>query len=101
MDKIYYDQNGGIVGIEKTNYIPTDKPTISNDKKGAFPCMFDDTNQRGLTKQEYFAGLAMQGILASNTDGASRGLIDIKGYAEISVMVADTLLTQLEKTKEK
>jgi len=48
----------------------------------------------GLTKREYFAGLAMQGML-------SNGLIidndDWKWIAENSVKQADELLKQLEK----
>lgn len=53
----------------------------------------------GLTKREWFAGMALQGMLA--------GEYDIKGYAKSSidtlahdaVLFADALLTQLEKTQ--
>lgn len=49
----------------------------------------------GLTKREYFAGLAMQGILANS------GLNNIKeeNVAEISVLCADKILEELENTK--
>lgn len=55
----------------------------------------------GLTKREYFAGLAMQGILASNTEGLARGMIDVTGLIQSAVRSADELLKELEKTKSK
>ena len=45
----------------------------------------------GLTKREYFAGLAMQGILA---DGQTD---EIKFIAQAAVKVADALLEELSK----
>ncbi len=44
----------------------------------------------GLTKREYFAGLAMQGILA---DGETS---KIPSIAKAAIIIADELLTQLE-----
>ena len=49
----------------------------------------------GLTKREYFAGLAMQGILANS----SLNNLKEETVAEISVLCADKLLEQLENTK--
>ena len=49
----------------------------------------------GLTKREYFAGLAMQGILANS----SLNNLKEETVAEISVLCADKLLKQLENTK--
>lgn len=46
----------------------------------------------GITKREYFAGLAMQGLLAGNALCHS----DVHNYA---VRFADKLLIELEKTK--
>jgi hypothetical protein len=48
----------------------------------------------GLTKREYFAGLAMQGYLNE------RHSLDNKTLAEWSVKMADALLAELEKTKK-
>lgn len=48
---------------------------------------------QGLTKREHFAGLAMQGII--NKFAFVKGQED--DIAEISVMVADALLAELEK----
>lgn len=45
----------------------------------------------GLTKREYFAGLAMQGLLTLGTEQ------DRPQYARASVRMADALLAELEK----
>ncbi|WP_407498834.1 hypothetical protein [Elizabethkingia anophelis] len=47
----------------------------------------------GLSKREYFAGLAMQGILASDNSGAWLKPQDVAGK---SIQYADELLKQLE-----
>lgn len=46
----------------------------------------------GLTKREYFAGLAMQGMLANS----SLNNLKEETVAEISVLCADKLLENLE-----
>jgi hypothetical protein len=49
--------------------------------------------QQGLTKREYFAGLAMQGMLSnSNFTNSTNDLIAIW-----SIQIADSLLEQLNK----
>ena len=50
----------------------------------------------GLTKREHFASLAMQGILASDTDAVIAQDICVK----LAVEHADALLTELEKGGE-
>jgi hypothetical protein len=50
-----------------------------------------DTPQQGLTKREYFAGLAMQGLLA-NPDL----YVDMK-IGQEAVALADELLAELDK----
>lgn len=45
----------------------------------------------GLTKREYFAGLALQGVLANCTDW------DASNNAELALSHADALLAELEK----
>ena len=50
---------------------------------------------KGVTKREYFAGLAMQGLLASNRNFT---IFDTP-LAEESVIIADRLLQELEKIK--
>ena len=60
---------------------------------------------RGITKREYFAGLAMQGILAKEAHG-ERIFNENEGnhsqrtiIAKASVRMADELLAELEKSK--
>lgn len=50
----------------------------------------------GLTKREYFAGLAMQGILAGDVEGE----ISSDDLAVYSVKQADSLLSLLQKTAD-
>ena len=54
---------------------------------------FDD-NSKGLTKREYFAAMAMQGLLSFYGDGQS-----FEMTAKESVKTADALLTELESTQ--
>lgn len=49
-------------------------------------------NLKGLTKREYFAGLAMQGLLAKEGVWSSDEIL-----AKRSVEIADELLKQLEQ----
>jgi hypothetical protein len=50
-------------------------------------------NFKGLTKREYFAGLAMQGLLANPNTGCECA----EKIAELAVNRSDELLKQLEK----
>ena len=52
-----------------------------------------DAPQEGLTKREYFAAMAMQGLLANDS-----GLITSK--ARDAVKAADALIEELNKTKQ-
>jgi len=63
---------------------------MENGKKAAFAAASEVWHQLGLTKREYFAGLAMQSCL-SNGKGSN---------AEDWLRLADDLLAELEKTKE-
>ena len=54
----------------------------------------------GLTKREYFAGLAMQGLLANCNGGMTSGgnhVFSPNGISELAVLHADELLKQLEE----
>ncbi|MDP5205482.1 hypothetical protein ORI99_00255 [Alishewanella sp. SMS9] len=53
------------------------------------------TTNYGLTKREYFAGLAMQGLLAKHGDD-DYNASNIAGY---SAKHADALLAELERAK--
>lgn len=47
----------------------------------------------GLTKRELFAAMAMQGLLASDLEAK------FEVFAEVSVLQADALLAELEKSR--
>ena len=75
-----------------------------NGNQGAFACPDNGTEnfttwqgQQGLTKREYFAGLAMMGLLANSSiiDGHSEH--EMKWISEHSLKQADELLKQLEQ----
>lgn len=61
---------------------------MENGKKSAFA--YAPTYEHGLTKREYFAGLAMQAVIANGKYSE----IEISGSA---VIFADALLKALEK----
>lgn len=63
-----------------------------NKDCGAFATISTDYIQIGLTKREYFAGLAMQGMLA-NVDAECRTHAEI---IKISIDLTDELLKQLD-----
>lgn len=55
----------------------------------------------GLTKREYFAGLAMQGLLTRvpkrDNDKVDLGILELKRIVEESVLASDALLEALNK----
>ena len=55
----------------------------------------DSHYQRGLTKRELFAAMALQGYLSDTN------VIDAKAAAEVAVIAADCLIKQLNKSKNK
>jgi hypothetical protein len=55
----------------------------------------DNYTSEGLTKREYFAAMALQGIIA-NKDGLD---IKIERIVESAVDTADALINELNKTK--
>lgn len=72
---------------------------MNNGQKQAFPLTTDadrDTEMHeGISKREYFAGLAMQGIMASMGQVSSHP--SEYGIGKLAVAVADDLLSELEK----
>ena len=70
------------------------KITRANDL--AYPVRKVDTiNYTGLTKREYFASMAMKGII-TNKDGLD---IKIERIVESAVDTADALIEELNKTR--
>lgn len=65
----------------------------------AFPYSWDESvrnSAQGLTKREYFAGLAMQGLRACAHPQAPTTSDEI---ADLAVADADALIAELERTK--
>jgi hypothetical protein len=70
------------------------KGDVTQPSVNAFPRMFgNDAPQDGLTKREYFAAVALQGLLAcpNNVNMA-------QDIAKGAVIVADQLIIELNKT---
>ena len=68
---------------------------FTNGNDGAFmqPSTDGGVWDSGLTKREYFAAAALQGIL-SNSEAFKKFE---KGFSEMAVSIADALLIELEK----
>ena len=74
-----------------------------NKDRGAFACVDSEHVylQTGLTKREYFAGLAMQGLMVQSIAGRHNHNDEPnnKYRAKFAVDMADALLKQLNETK--
>jgi hypothetical protein len=67
---------------------------MENGNKTAFPKRADGAPQTGLTKREYFAGLAMQAMVSKENYDID---YDFIRTARKSIKLADALLKELEK----
>jgi hypothetical protein len=80
---------------------------MENSQKSAFAAASEVIHQSGLTKREYFAGLAMQGLLASNgdvkyivkTNDRDIFTLTAQTLAKDAILLADVLLKELDNTK--
>jgi hypothetical protein len=66
---------------------------MENGNYGAFACASDGGHQPGLTKREYFAAMALQGICSNTSAWIGQPL------AVSAVKMAEDLLEELDKTK--
>ena len=70
---------------------------MKNADKPINPVLTQNPSLIGLTKREYFAGLAMQGLLALPDKGTFSSFDEgIERLCKVSVKIADELLKQLE-----
>jgi hypothetical protein len=70
---------------------------MTNPRDTAFPSLeTEQTVQLGLTKREYFAARAMQGML-SDEGGPSRESYEAEGCAKRAVLFADALIHALSE----
>lgn len=51
-------------------------------------------NYNGLTKREYFAAIAMSGLVATGKN------VNVRQYARMSVSLADALIAELNNTQQ-
>jgi hypothetical protein len=75
---------------------------MENGEQGAFPKRADGAPQTGLTKREYFAAMAMQGMLANLNGALMKGgtkTLHPDHISEMSVIHADAVLKELDKPK--
>lgn len=73
------------------------------EKKSAYPSRTNERIKEGLTKQEYFAAKAMQGLLSNPEwmevyDG-QKYLMQSEVVANVATDMAKAVLKELEKTK--
>lgn len=83
-----------------------------NSEQPAFPTIegsynrdvqFVISSEGGLDKREYFAGLAMQGLLACHLKEKyllNDGFLHYKSLAIDAIAMADEIIAQLHKTKD-
>jgi hypothetical protein len=71
--------------------------TNKNSMLPAFAAITDNYIQEGLTKREYFAGLAMQGILMNREAQFATLDIHFDNICQDAVKIADRLLKELEQ----
>lgn len=75
-----------------------DKPafpsTMLVSKNGTY---IDNFGEDGMTLRQYYAGLAMQGIIASCPSGMDATKIPFEDWAKSAVKQADALIKELEK----
>ena len=69
----------------------------------AFACVSNNFIQEGLTKREYFAAIAMQGLLTRvpkrENYQVDLGILESQRIAAESVIMADKLIEELNKEK--
>lgn len=82
----YPKQTSNVVYQNETNMKNADQPIYPIVINGHI-----DANDSGLTKREYFAAMALQGILANHTL-----ILSMDKTCELSTFYADELLKQLE-----
>lgn len=70
--------------------------TTPRANEPAFPVFVDQSPNTGLTKREYFAGLILQGIMASGpTEYAMKILFQRVPPIKVAILYADALLAEL------
>ena len=71
---------------------------MTNPNNSAFPADAHTQSEGGLTKREYFAAMAMHGILSNSPDWTDSDNC-LNWVSESSAKYADALIEALNKTK--
>ena len=77
---------------------------MANGEQSAFTGIVNEACQPGLTKREYLAAMAMQGMLANLNGAMMKGgtkTLHPDHISEMSVIHADALLKELDNFKTK
>lgn len=78
---------------------PVSSDLLEKESQGHFRNA-GDTNPFGLTKREYFASLAMQGLISQTTPLPTTSLLEApKNVANWAVIFADELIKSLNEQK--
>jgi hypothetical protein len=76
---------------------------MTKAEHSAFPADANTHTEGGLTKREYFAAMAMQGLLTRVPNRPNNetdlGVIELKRISEESVIMADALINALNEQK--
>lgn len=86
-----YRTKGNKLKLDEMNR--ENEETMENEERVAFAKYGDGGHQKGLTKREYFAGLAMQSLISANK--TSRTMEDYRLIANHAVACAEALLQEL------
>ncbi|MCT7968967.1 hypothetical protein NG799_21890 [Laspinema sp. D1] len=69
-------------------------------EESAFPCYYDGPFQVGMTKREYFAGLAMQALITAHGSPSRQHDIYADEITIAATAYADELLKKLADSEE-
>ena len=75
-------------------------PTVKSEQFESEYALSRVWSEGGLTKREYFAGLAMQGLLAHTCDESMPKDLNERDIALRAVKCSDALLAELAKEKQ-
>ncbi len=74
-----------------------------NGSEPAFPTMYENSNNtKGMSIREYFAAMAMQGLLANNiyhNPNEKSNMVSVPNLAKAATDYADALILELNKQK--
>lgn len=67
------------------------------DEKKAFPCKDGCLTQTGMDLRDWFAGQALNGVIAIMVEDARNSKVSIKDYTEKAYVIADAMMEARKK----